>query len=272
MRLSRFVMLCVSTVALSACGKDEVTSPTLPPLSEVRFINAVSDTGGVDIHAIDIVNLSPVANNLAYRAGTQYFPTKAGVRHFRVFPASTDINVTSQIMADASVTLPENARLTLLLTGSARAGTVRLWVIDDSTDPPPSGQVGVRLVNAATGVVNGYLVNTPSDPLPGTQTYSGLNTLAQSPYVSRASGPAAVMVSDVGSTTVNASEAGPEAAATLEGAKPAAGVTSEGTMFSVYYFLPGAPGSANAAVTSPSLIWFVDRNPCDNPPVAACTP
>jgi len=272
MRLSRFVMLCICTAVFSGCGDDDVTAPSLPPLSQVRFINALYDTGGVDIHAVDQVNLSPVANNLAYRAGTQYYPTEAGVRHFRVFPTSTNINVTSQVMADANITLPEGRRLTLLLTGSARAGTVNLWMIDDSDDPPPAGQVGVRLVNAGTGVVNGYVVNTATTPLPGTETFSSVGTLNRSPYVNRPTGPAAVRVTDAGSSTVNASAAGPAAPATLAGEKPSAGVTQEGTNFSVYYFRAGAAGSANASVTSPSLIWFVDRNPCDEPAVAACAP
>jgi len=68
-----------------------------------------------------------------------------------------------------------------------------------------------------------------------------------------------------------ASAAGPAAPTTLAGQKPAAGVTSPGTSFSVYYFGAGAAGSANAAVTNPSAIWFVDRNPCDQPAVAACS-
>lgn len=272
MRLSRFVMLLISSAALGACGKDTTTTPDLPPLSQVRFINALSDTGAVDIHAVDQVNLSPIANNLAYRAGTQYFPTEAGVRHFRVFPTSTNIAVTSQIMADASVTLPADRRLTLLLTGSARGGTVNLWMIDDSSDPPPAGQVAVRLVNAGTGVVNGYLVNTATTPLPPTETFSSVGTLTQSPYVNRPAGVAAMRVTNAGSTTVNASLAGPAAPSTLPNEKPAAGVTSEGTNFSVYYFAPGAAGSANAAVSTPTLVWFVDRNPCDEPAIAACAP
>ena len=272
MRLSRFVMLGICAAVFSGCGKDDVTAPSLPPLSQVRFINALYDTGAVDIHAVDQVNLSPVANNLAFRAGTQYFPTAAGVRHFRVFLTSKDINVTSVVMADENITLPEGKRLTLLLSGSARAGTTSLWMIDDSADPPPAGQVGVRLVNAASGIVNGYVVNTATTPLPGAETFSSVGTLTFSPYVDRPTGPAAVRVTDAGSTTVNASAAGPSAPATLPGEKPSAGVTQEGTNFSVYYFRAGAAGSANASVTTPGLVWFVDRNPCDEPAVAACAP
>jgi hypothetical protein len=272
MRLSRFAMLCLGTAALGACGKDQVTQPSLPPLAEVRFINAVSDTGGVDIRAVDVVQFSPVANNLAYRAGTEYFPTKAGVRHFRVFPTSTNINVTSQIIDDELITFVAGNRYTVLLAGSARAGQARLWVVNDASTAPPAGQIGVRMGNAAGGIVNGYVVNTPTTALPATETFSNIGALTSSPYVNRATGVAALRVTDAGSTSVNASGAGPAAAATLPGEKPAAGVGSQGTVFSVYYFSAGAAGSANAAVTTPSVVWFVDRNPCDAPAVAACTP
>jgi hypothetical protein len=168
--------------------------------------------------------------------------------------------------------LPAATRITLLVTGSARAGTVALWMIDDGSTPPPDGQIGVRLINTAPGIINGYLVATPTTALPGSATFSALGTLARSAYVNRALGPAAVLVTDVGSTTINASSAGPASPATLTGEKPAAGVSSTGTVFSVYYFAPGAAGSANAAVTTPTMIWFVDRNPCDAPAVAACNP
>jgi hypothetical protein len=272
MRLSRLVLLTLGTVTAVACGGADVTTPKVPPLSSVRFINGLSDTGAVDVRAVDQVAYSPVANNLAYRAATVYQNSAVGVRQFRVFPTSTNINVTSGVLADASVTLPANTRLTLLVTGSARAGTINLWVIDDGADAPPDGQVSVRLVNSAPGVINGYLVNTVTDPIPATATYSGLGTLIRSPYVAKNAGAAAVRVTDAGSGTINASAAGPAAPAALAGQKPAAGVTSPGTSFSVYYFGPGAAGSANAAVTSPSLIWFVDRNPCDQPAVAACAP
>lgn len=269
MSLSRFVMLCLGTAALSACGKDEVTAPSLPPLSAVRFINAVNDTGGVDIRAIDQVSFSPVANNLQYQKATEYFPTEAGVRRFRVFPTSTDINVTSQTMSDAVVTLPVGSRVTLLLSGSARAGTVNLWVINDSSTAPAAGQIGVRLLNTAGGILDGYVVATATTALPATATFTNIGKLTHSDYFFRATGAAAVRVTDAGSTVVKASAAGPATPAILAGELPGAGVGSAGTVFSAYYFAAGQAGSPAAAATA-GVIWFVDRNPCDDPPAAAC--
>lgn len=276
MRLSRFVMLCLGTAAMSACGKDEVTAPSLPPLAEVRFISAVSDTGGVDIHPVDMVELWAPANNLQFRSGTEYFPTKAGVRHIRVFPTSTDIAVTSQIMADEMITLVAGNRYTLVLSGSARAKTLRLWVITDDVSPPPAGQISVRMINAATGQAHGYLVADPADPLPGSPTFTGVLPFTPSGYLNRPTGAAALEVTDPGSSNVTASTAGPAAPAALPGQKPAAGVDSQGSKFSAYYFPASVVGSAapqTPAFQTATVIWFVDRNPCDDPsPAAACTP
>lgn len=276
MHLSRLVMLSLGTLALTACKSDEITTPALPPLAQVRFINGVSDTGAVDIRPVDQVDFSQAANNLAYRAGTAYFPSAVGVRQFRVFLTSTDIVVTSKIMLDALVTFTADSRMTVLLTGSARAGTLRLWVINDDPSPPPAGQIGVRMINAATGQVNGYIVADTASPLPGSPTFSSVLPLAPSGYSNRPTGAAALRVTDPGSSSVNASEAGPIAPTSLPGEFPAAGVDSQGSKFSAYYFAASVSGSAAPQTTPflvPAIQWFVDRNPCDNPsPVAGCTP
>jgi hypothetical protein len=272
MRLSRFLIVSLALASAAACSKDstkEIT-PSLPPLSFARFINAVNDTAGLDVRAIDQVEFSPVANNLTFRSATPYFQTQAGVRKFRVFPTSTDINVTSRVLSDASITLPESGRFTLLLAGSARAGTVRLWLIDDNAPAPPAGQIGVRLLNAAGGVIDAYVVPSATTALPSTATFTNLGLLTHSDYVMRPTGPVAVRVADAGTTVVRASVAAPASPATLPGELPAAGVTSAGTVFSAYYFPAGVAGSPTAAFTSPAVVWFVDRNPCDAPAAAGC--
>lgn len=270
MRLSRLVMLSLGTVAMIACGSDNVTTPKLPPLSSVRFINALNDTGAVDIRAVDQIEFSPVANNLSYRDGTVYQNTQAGVRHFRVFPTSTNIDVTSQVLLDQEVTLPEGTRATLLLTGSAKAGTLLLWVILDSTDPPPADDIGIRLVNTATEVVNGYIPARTSSPLLSSPTWSNVVRRTPTGYVLVSADSVAVQVTRAGSSIVAASSSGPDAPATLTGELPAAGMNSPGTLFSAYYFAAGAAGTSLEAVSA-SVVWFVDRNPCDDPLTAFCS-
>jgi hypothetical protein len=272
MRLPRLAMLCVAALSASACGSDSVTAP--PQLAAVRFVNAVADTGAVDIRYIDQVDFSTAGNNVAFRGGTPYFPAAVGTRKLRVFLTSRDITVTSVTMLDAQATLAANARVTLLLSGSARAGTLKLLVVNDSTTAPPSGQIGIRMVNATSGQVSdGYISTAPSDPLSGSPTFTGVQALASSAYANRATGAAALQVTATGSITVSARSAGPPAPATLPGEFPAAGVTSAGSMFSAYYFPASVVGSGapqTAAFQVPGIVWFVDRNPCDAPAVAGC--
>lgn len=272
MRLSRLVLLSLATVAMAACDKNnEVTTTEFPPLAYTRIINAVPDTGGLDMRAVDQVEFSPVANNLGFRTATTYFQTESGVRHFRIFPTSKDINVTSQVLADVQVTLPASGRFTLLIAGSARANTVNLWVINDDAPVPGAGQIGVRVLNAAAGIVDAYTVASTTSTVSGTPAFSNIGYLTASEYKLRSTGSFAVRVTDASTTSVRASAAAPASPTTLPGQLPAAGRSTEGTVFSAYYFSAGAAGSDNASVTSPSVIWFVDRNPCDDPPAAACS-
>lgn len=264
MRLTRLVLLFAGVFTVNACSENEVTTPNVPPTADVRYINALTDTGSVDVRMIDQVDFSAYATPLAFRAGTAYQPVEAKARRIRVFPTSLNAAVTSQIIHDTTISFTADTRVTLLLTGSARAKTVRWVVITDNVDAPPAGQISVRMVNASTGAVNGYLVNATGDAIAGTPTFSNVAGLGTSAYVNRNAGSAAVRSTDVGSTTATASTAGPNAPSSLPGdVFPAAGVNSVGTKFSAYYFPRGVAGSAQNGVSAPSIIWFVDRNPCD---------
>lgn len=269
MRLSRFVVLCISAAGAAGCGSDNVTNPAMPPVAGVRFINAVNDTGAVDIRAVDQVQLSPVALALLYRQGTEFQPTEAKSRHIRVFPTSRDPAVTSQVMLDTTITFAADSRVTLLLSGSARAKTLTFVVIDDKAAAPTTGQIALRAVSTAASAVNAYLAAKPSSALPASPLIANVGTLAPSAYVSvpafTATDTAEVRFTNTGSTTVSASAKGP-LATTLAGALPAAGFNSAGTVFSIYYFPASVKGSAapqTAAFLGPAAVWFVDRNPAD---------
>jgi hypothetical protein len=264
MRINRFILLCSGVAAVSACENDKVSTTTPPPTAAVRYINSVADTGSVDIAMVDQVEWSANAKPLAFRAGSAYQPAEAKARRIRVFPTSLNITVTSQILVDTTVSLTAGTRVTLLLTGSARAKTLKFVIVDDDVTPPAAGQIGVRLINSSGTPVNGYVTATTAEALPASATFSNVGPLGASAYLTRAMGPAALRATDVGSTTANASAAGPNAPPNPPGdVFPAAGVNSQYTRFSVYYFPRGVAGSPQNAVTAPSLIWFVDRNPCD---------
>ena len=261
MRLTRFAMLCLGLGLAAACSDDDISAPTLPPLAGVRFINAVADTNEVDIRMIDQVEYTPTASKLNFRQGTQHQPTEAKARHIRVFPNSTNIDVTQNFMLDTTITIEANSRVTLLLTGSARAKTLKFVTITDDVSAPAAGTIAARLVNASSAPVNGYLVDTTTSAISGTATVANVAPLTASAYVSRPIGKAAFRVTDIGSVTANASTSGPILAA-IPGENAPASVTSAGTKFSVYYFPRGVAGSKQTATTA-GIVWFVDRNPAE---------
>ena len=262
MRFTRLVLLSVLVGAAAACEDDKVTTPTEPPHSDLRFISAIADTGAVDITFIDQLDMSnQLGKGLTFRAGTAYQPVEAKARHIRVFPTSLNAAITSQVLLDTTITIPAGQRLTLLLTGASRtAGQLRFVTIEDNATAPSSGQINVRAVNASTGAISGYLVNATTDAVSGTATFANLPSFGASSYVGRSTGAAALRFADVGTTTVRASQAGPNAPATIAGTFPGAGIQNAGTTFSVYYFGPARAGS----VSTPGAVWFVDRNPCDD--------
>jgi hypothetical protein len=263
MRFHRIALTAASLAALAACKDNNVTSSARPPLAGVRFINALPDTFAVDIKAVDQIEWSPVANNLAYRAGTEQQPIEAKSRHFRVFAFNLagGISGVSQVLLDTNITITENSRVTLLLTGSARAKTVKFVMVNDDVAAPAAGQIAVRVVNASTGAVDAYYTATDTTTLAGSPSVANVGSLVASPYVTRAAGAVAAQVTPAGSATPAASTAGPAAPNVIAGANPGAGVNSSGSAFSVYYFPRGVAGSPQNAVAAPTVTWFVDRVP-----------
>lgn len=276
MRLNSVVMVVVGAIGLAACGDDAITDVTRPPLAGVRLINGLTTGSAVDIHSIDQIEWTPRAPGLVYRNATVYFPTEAKEHRIRVFPTSTDATVTSQMLHEATLSFPENARVTLLLTGSPAAGNVRFVVINDDTSPPPAGQFAVRAVNASTGAIDAYLLPRTTTAISGSPTFPNVASLTASAYLNRAvvaaNDTVAMRITPAGSTTVSASAQGPRGPAAPAGdpALGAAGVNNAGTKFSVYFFpavtaIPASQGRPAVAATAASALWLVDRNPGDLP-------
>lgn len=264
MRLSRLALLAIAFAAVGACGKDNVTDPSLPPLAGVRFINGLADSSSVDVRMIDQVPFSfEAVQNIAFRSGTEHQPVEAKARHIRVFPNSFNPAITSAYMVDTTITFAANSRYTLLLTRETPT-KVHLVVISDDAPAAAAGQIAVRAVNASTGAIDAYVVTSTSDPATPPATAANVAPFTASNYISRATGNAAVRVTAAGSGTVSASAAGPTATAPAPNQLPAAAVNSAGTAFSVYYFprsVAGTSAPQTAAFTNPAVIWFVDRVP-----------
>ena len=167
MRSPRYLLLAIAAAAAAtACRDDQITTASRPPLAGVRYINALNDTGRVDIKMIDQLEYSANTNEgvggITFRTGTRYYPTEAKARRIRVF-AFQDSSITSvsSVIHDTTLTFEADKNYTLLLSGSARARTARFRLIDDSQAPTPAaGQIAVRVYNAGAGTVDAYVTDT----------------------------------------------------------------------------------------------------------------
>jgi hypothetical protein len=270
MRLSRFLVIGVVLAAVAACNDDEITNTTPPPLAGVRFINAMADTGAVDIRMIDQVPWSALALSLAFRSGTEHQPTEAKTRHIRVFPTSRNPVVTSNFMLDTMITFAANQHYTLLLSGSAKNNTDRFIVIADDATSPAAGSIAVRAVNASCGPAGtpnvDFLVGADSTALAAVGSNIAPN--AASAYQARAAGSLLGRFTTTVTPTRVAQATGPVAPATPAGARPAAGVNSAGTVLSAYCFPRSVAGTTapqdTVTFNRAAVVYFVDRVPGGN--------
>lgn len=168
MRYSKLLTCIVSLAALGACSDDEgVTDVTLQPAALVRFINAVPDTGTVDLRFIDKVENLPTLLGVAFRAHSGGYQRVApGARPTRVFPNSNDPKLTQIMLVDTTVTLSEGQHYTLVYVGRAAGNQDRLAVlVDPPTPTPPAGNIAINVLNASvalTGPVDIYVAPATS--------------------------------------------------------------------------------------------------------------
>ena len=270
MRLSRFLVTGVVLSVVAACNDDEITNTTPPPLAGVRFINAMADTGAVDIRMIDQVPWSALALSLTFRAGTEHQPTEAKARRIRVFPTSTNPVVTSAFMLDTTITFAANQNYTLLLSGSAKNNTDRFIVLADDAAAPAAGNIAIRAVNAGCGPTGTPNVDFLAGADSTTLASLGANIApgTASAYQSRAAGTLLGRFTTTVTPTRVAQAAGPVAPATPAGARPDAGVNAAGTVLSAYCFPASVAGTTapqdTVTFNRAAVVYFVDRVPGGN--------
>lgn len=270
MRFKHVMILSLAVAPLIACSDAEVTASSRPPLAGVRIINGLSDGVVVDVTVITQMAWVPRGVGVVYRAGTQHWPTEAGKElRFRVFPTSTEPEITSQILADQTFTFTAGAKYTLLVTGSATANTVQMQLVSDDVTPIPA-QIAIRLVNASGIAIDGHLVPTTTSALNPTPNWSNVSALSAASYIARDTGNVAVRVTAAGSATVLASTAAPRSGTDPAGTPwlPGAGVNVANTRMSAWYFpavaaRPALQGRPPVNAIGASVVFYADRNPAD---------
>lgn len=275
MRVMRIGLALVGALLAVGCSKDDgpFFAPQVP-LAYTRFINAIPDTGSVDFRFVDLVEYSPFAVQLSFRGFTPYQGTAPGARHLKVFtnPGGTAIQIpfVTGVLLDESPTFEAGKYYTLVAVGYARTtGTprVKLQVYEDPI-PDPGSNVAFRVVNLATGLsaINVGVTANSTDPIP-TPTFSNIAYLGASAYVTRAPGNAWFRVQETSAATEIVSGNGRQAPVGAAG-DPSNNLTTiggsgqAGSVVTAYVFPRTVAGStAPQAVTTPSIIFIVDKHP-----------
>lgn len=212
MKAFRLLLLCGAALATVACDDEgSVTEIDRPPMAYTRFVAAVPDTSGTDWRFIDQLEYSPPAFNLTYRSFTPYQMTAPGERHLRIFPTSSDIDITSVPIIDEMINLEADTYYTIIHAGYARDGATpedRLIVLQDDIPAVDDAHVAVRVLNLGTGLsgtpagaVDVYATATTGAALPSSPAFSNVEFGTASGYVTLDTGALALRALPSGSTT-----------------------------------------------------------------------
>jgi len=129
-------------------GCQTIASSTIT-VSQVRVIDASPDAPGLDIYQ----NTVAVAYNMGFGTITSYVPITPGV-----YTISADTAGSKQQLVSSKATFNASQQHTVLI-GNVAASLEELVLLDQS-QPAPSGEVSIRIIDQATrvGAVDIYLV------------------------------------------------------------------------------------------------------------------
>lgn len=280
MRLFRFVPLALAAVALAACSEasDDPTTPDVPPLAYVRYINAVPDTLNTTVRFIDQLQYSPMSfANVPFRGLGQgnYQPTAAGARKFRVFTADV-VNFSAAgnttILVDTTITFEAGKYYTLLHSGFARAGASprqRIVVLNDVFPTVTGANIALRAIHQAFGVgaVDLHAAATTTATLSSaTRLVPNFAEAAVSPYVTAAVGPLAAAVTAPGSTTALVAAAAPAGTAGTTAVDPIGGAAQGGSVITAIAYPATPANKAGLRFTTPAIVYYIDKHPARTTP------
>lgn len=279
MRYGKYLMT-VLAFSIVACEIDDpgVSTNEPDPAALVRFINAVVDTGTVDLRFVDRVENLPTMQGVAFRGASGVFQRVGpGNRAARVFVNSTDPVLTQIRLVDTTLTLNVNERYTLVYAGRANNNQDRLAVVDEpETLPAPTGDnIAIKILHAATGTaaVDVYIAPADTaannaDPIANAVTVvRNVPFLSNSAYVNvprrTGAGRYQFAVTAAGSTTVLFSGRPnlPGAAATVSTTGPSPGVTIAGSVLTAVVMPASVAGTrqSTSGTQTPTVMLLIDK-------------
>jgi len=164
----RLFACCVVVLGL-ACKKDANFTEPLPAYAHITWLNAVSDTGQLDVRIIDIPTNASFMD--ADFRSTQPFPLniESGARHIKVFNSSTVDTIAKKWLLDTTFTFADNQPYSFWLTGFARPGSAHpLQAVIANLTPatPGAGQFAIRVLNLAPSLAGSVraIADTTANP------------------------------------------------------------------------------------------------------------
>lgn len=272
----RSSLLCVAAVAVVAgCEKDATFTTPANPQASLHWVNAVPDTGVLDIRPIDITTNAALMDAQFRTANRFYQGIDAGTRRIRAFLSSTDPAVTGVPILDTTVTLTANTAYSLIYTGFARGGSTpsrQLWVVPDTPTDPGAGNVGVRVLHAGAGIgnVDINIVRHATDTLPDAPLIANAAYQSVSSYLvfgrdSVAADSLRVVVTAAGTKTpVLFTLLLPPGTAGSTASNPIPGMRVGGSVFTAVIVPASVVGSGapqGGAFAAPSAVFLNDRRP-----------
>lgn len=282
MRIARFGILGALVLGAAGCQTDDggPTTPNIPPLAFVRYINAVPDTNNITVRFLNSVDFVPLTiSNVGFREMNQggYQGTRAGTHRFRAFRYDPNLSggsgaggATTAILADTSFTFVAGSYYTILHAGYARAGQIpaqKMYILDDAMPAINTTSVLVRVINAAIGLPAGITAldafTTPAanTALAGAAAFPNLAYATSTTYATLPAAAVAVQFAGAGTTTSLAGAMAPTGVAGTVTVDPIAGATIPGSTLTAVLFGPSVGGSPAAASAASSVVWFLDRQP-----------
>ena len=154
---------------------------------------------------------------------------------------------------------------TVIFTGFSRPGATpasQVRILEDAV-PTPGTSIAIRAIHAGAGIgnVDIYLTPTSSSRSRGRRRFPGSPTGRRRPTPRCAPGAFAARVTAAGSTTPLISATAPAGVAGTTAADPIAGATIPGSVITAVAFNASVAGSSAANASSPTVVFFNDRQP-----------
>lgn len=214
-RILKLSMLGLASGLVGACMPDEIIPTENIPTAGVRFINAVPDTGAMDMRFVDFPesnahwgvafrNSPTISGQVPASILVQFKNARAGSRRFKIFmngncspAACNQADAMDEVIGETTVTLEAGRLYTALLWGYSnptRAGApaglpagAPPMSIDfyEETVADPGNNIALRVINTTAAPIDASFFQFNATP-PAAATWAGVPARSRSSYVTTA--------------------------------------------------------------------------------------